>query len=160
MRPLKLVPDNTNIGFLRWRWVALAISVVLLFGSIGIVATKGLNWGVDFVGGQQMRITFVQPVAIGELRNRIEALDVGEVSIQQLGDGKSVNMRIPLEGAANPIAKCIRSDPGSPTTSTWRSSRSMSNTREPPIRSDSASEYASTRPAHSGSVRASATKSA
>jgi preprotein translocase subunit SecF len=114
MRPLKLVPDNTNIGFLRWRWVALAISVVLLFGSIGIVATKGLNWGVDFVGGQQMRITFVQPVVIGELRNRIEALDVGEVSIQQLGDGKSVNIRIPLEGAANPIAKCIRSDPGSP----------------------------------------------
>jgi preprotein translocase subunit SecF len=103
MRPLKLVPDNTNIGFLRWRWVALTISVVLLVGSIGIVATKGLNWGVDFVGGQQMRITFMQPVAIGELRNRIEALDVGEVSIQQLGDGKSVNIPSYLVRASDTI---------------------------------------------------------
>ena len=114
MRPMKLVPDNTNIGFLRWRWVALAISITLLVGSVAIVATKGLNWGVDFVGGQQMRITFAQPVAVGELRNRIEALDVGDVVIQQVGNGNAVNIRIPLEGAANPIAKCIRTDPGSP----------------------------------------------
>ncbi len=114
MRPLKFVPDNTNIAFLRWRWVAVVMSVILLVGSIAIVATKGLNWGVDFVGGQQMRITFAQPVAIGDLRNRIEALDVGDVSIQQLGDGRSVIVRIPLEGAGNPITKCLRSDPGSP----------------------------------------------
>ena len=114
MRPMKLVPDNTNFSFLRWRWVALAISVVLLVGSVAIVATKGLNWGVDFVGGQQMRITFAQAPALAELRNRIEALDVGDVTIQQLGDARTVIIRIPLEGAANPIAKCIRSDPGSP----------------------------------------------
>jgi len=114
MSPIKLVPDNTNIGFLRWRWVALTISVALLLGSMGIVAAKGLNWGVDFVGGQQMRISFPQPVNIGELRNRIEALGVGDVAIQALGDGKSVNVRIPLEGAGNPIVKCISTDPGSP----------------------------------------------
>jgi preprotein translocase subunit SecF len=114
MRPLKIVPDNTNLGFLRWRWVALAISIILLVGSVAIVSTKGLNWGVDFVGGQQMRISFAQPVALADLRQRIEALDVGDVSIQQLGDAKSVIIRIPLEGAANPIAKCISSDPGSP----------------------------------------------
>ena len=114
MRPLKIVPDNTNLGFLRWRWVALAISIILLVGSVAIVSTKGLNWGVDFVGGQQMRISFAQPVALADLRQRIEALDVGDVSIQQLGDAKSVIIRIPLEGTANPIAKCISSDPGSP----------------------------------------------
>ncbi len=114
MRPLKFIPDNTNIGFLRWRWVALALSAVLLIGSIAAVSTKGLNWGVDFVGGQQMRISFAQPVALADLRSRIEALDVGDVSIQQLGDAKSVIIRIPLEGATNPIAKCISSDPGSP----------------------------------------------
>jgi preprotein translocase subunit SecF len=114
MRPLKFVPDNTNIGFLRWRWVALAISITLIFGSIALVATRGLNWGVDFVGGQQMRITFAQPVNVSELRNRIEALDIGEATIQQLSDPRAVIVRIPLEGAGNPIAKCIRSDPASP----------------------------------------------
>ncbi len=114
MRPLKFVPDNTNLGFLRWRWVALAISVTLILGSIALVSTRGLNWGVDFVGGQQMRIAFAQPVNIAELRSRIEALDVGDATIQQLGDANAVLVRIPLEGSANPIAKCIRSDPASP----------------------------------------------
>jgi len=112
--PLKFVPDNTNIGFLRWRWVALAISFVLIFGSIAMVATRGLNWGVDFVGGQQMRVTFAQPVDVGALRERIDSLGIGEATIQQLGDARAVLVRIPLEGSANPIAKCIRSDPASP----------------------------------------------
>lgn len=114
MRPLKLVPDNTNIGFLRWRWIALAMSITLLAASLAIVATKGLNWGVDFVGGQQMRMTFAQPVDLGTLRNRLEALNVGDISIQQMKDPKVMTVRIPLPGSGNPIAKCISTDVGSP----------------------------------------------
>ena len=86
MRPIKLVPDNTNIAFLRWRWVALAISVFLLLSSVALVSVRGLNWGVDFVGGQQMRVSFAKPVDIGELRSRLENLNVGDVTIQELGD--------------------------------------------------------------------------
>jgi preprotein translocase subunit SecF len=107
MRPMKLVPDNTNIGFLRWRWVALAVSILLLTASVALTATRGLNWGVDFVGGQQMRITFAKSVDLAELRSRLGALDVGDVTIQQLGDDKTVNIRVPLEGSQNPIGKCI-----------------------------------------------------
>ncbi len=107
MRPLKLVPDNTNIRFLRWKWVALALSVTLLASSIGLVAMRGLNWGVDFVGGQQMRVSFAQSVDLGEFRARLSALDVGDVSIQQMADPKIMTVRIPLEGSGNPIGKCI-----------------------------------------------------
>ncbi len=38
MKLLKLVPDNTNIGFLKWRNIAFAISIVLMVAS---VATDG-----------------------------------------------------------------------------------------------------------------------
>lgn len=107
MRPMKLVPDNTNIRFLRWKWVALAISITLLIASVALTATRGLNWGVDFIGGQQMRVSFAQPVDLGEFRTRLSALDVGEVSIQQMGDARTMTVRIPLEGSGNPIAKCI-----------------------------------------------------
>lgn len=107
MRPVKLVPDNTNIGFLRWRWVALAVSMVLILSSIALVATRGLNWGVDFIGGQQMRVSFAQPVNIGEFRVRLEKLGVGDVTIQELGNNKTMNVRIPLAGGTNPIGKCI-----------------------------------------------------
>lgn len=107
MRPIKLVPDNTNIAFLRWRWVALAISVFLIVSSVAAVSVRGLNWGVDFVGGQQMRISFAKPVDIGELRNRLEKLNVGDVAIQELGNSQTMNVRIPLVGGGNPISKCL-----------------------------------------------------
>jgi preprotein translocase subunit SecF len=107
MRPIKLVPDNTNIGFLRWRWVALAISVVLLLSSVALVSVRGLNWGVDFVGGQQMRVSFAKPVDIAQLREKLETLNVGDVTIQELGNNQTMNVRIPLAGSGNPIAKCI-----------------------------------------------------
>jgi preprotein translocase subunit SecF len=107
MRPIKLVPDNTDIAFLNKRMIALVLSIVLLIGSVALVATRGLNWGVDFVGGQQMRISFEKPVKIEVLRARLEKLDVGDVLIQQIGGEKEVNVRIPLPGSTNPIAKCI-----------------------------------------------------
>jgi preprotein translocase subunit SecF len=107
MSPIKIVPDSTNIRFLRWRWIALAISITLLVTSVALVATRGLNWGVDFVGGQQMRVSFAKPVDIGALRNRLEGLNVGDVTIQELGNSRTMNIRIPLPGSANPIGKCI-----------------------------------------------------
>jgi preprotein translocase subunit SecF len=109
MRPMKLVRDNTNIPFLSYRWWALGISILLLLGSVALVATRGLNWGVDFVGGQSMRIAFAKPVDIADLRSRLAALDVGEVTIQQIGNPRNVVVRIPLEGSSNPIGKCFGS---------------------------------------------------
>ncbi len=110
MRPIKLVPDNTNIPFLSLRWWAFGISVVLLIASVALVATRGLNWGVDFVGGQSMRISFAKPIEIGDLRNQLARLNVGDINIQQLGkDGRTVVVRIPLDGSANPIGKCLGS---------------------------------------------------
>jgi len=60
MKLLKLVPDNTNIRFLRWRVPFYAVSVVLMAALIALLFTKGLNLGVDFVGGQMIRMTFVE----------------------------------------------------------------------------------------------------
>ena len=57
MRLLKLVPDNTNFNFLRWRNVAMAISGLLLAASIALIAVKGLNFGVDFAGDVSQGVT-------------------------------------------------------------------------------------------------------
>ncbi len=96
MRPLKLVPDNTNIAFLSWRWWAMGLSIVLMIASIFLVATRGLNLGVDFAGGQMFRVTFAQGAPVDELRERIGALGLGDVSIQQSGTDKTVTIRMPL----------------------------------------------------------------
>ncbi len=51
MRLLKIVPDNTNIGFVRVRHIAFAITLVLTIAALALVVTRGLNMGVDFAGG-------------------------------------------------------------------------------------------------------------
>ncbi len=83
MRLLKLVPDNTNIAFMSIRNPALILSLLVTVAAIALVFTRGLNFGVDFVGGQSVSVAFVQPPPIAQLREQIGALDVGEASIQE-----------------------------------------------------------------------------
>ncbi len=96
MFPLKLVPDNTNIPFLSYRWWAMGISLLLIAVSIGLVATKGFNLGVDFAGGQMIKLTFAKAPPLDELRSRIDALNLGEATIQQFGAPNEISIRMPL----------------------------------------------------------------
>lgn len=116
MKLLKLVPDNTNIRFLRWRLPFYIISLLLIAASWGLVVTKGLNYGVDFAGGQEITGTFVEEseAPVGELRDTLGALGLGEPVIQRFGEANQVSIRVRLpesaEGdpaAANRIATQI-----------------------------------------------------
>ena len=113
MRLLKLVPDNTNIDFMRWRNVALALSIIATVASLVLVGVKGLNLGVDFVGGQMIRVTFVQQVDVEKLRSDVGSLNIGEGSIQETGGPRSYQIRLPKpeggEAAANRAASQVRS---------------------------------------------------
>ena len=95
MKLLKLVPDNTNIDFMKVRNIALILSILVTVASLVLVGVRGLNLGIDFVGGQMVRATFAQPVSIEDLRGRVAALEVGEASIQEFGDGKTYQIRLP-----------------------------------------------------------------
>jgi preprotein translocase subunit SecF len=110
--PLKFVPENTNIDFLRWRGVAIALSILLMAASVALIAVKGLNFGVDFAGGQLIRVTFQQPPSIDELRDRVGGLGLGDPSIQEFGSPREVAIRMPLpeggEEGANAAASRVR----------------------------------------------------
>ena len=95
MKLLKLVPDTTNIDFMGWRNVALVISILVTIASLALVGVRGLNLGVDFVGGQMIRTTFAQPIEVDQLRARVGALNLGEASIQEFGGPTSYQIRLP-----------------------------------------------------------------
>jgi preprotein translocase subunit SecF len=102
MRLLKLVPDDTNIDFLRWRVPFYAVSLLLMAASLTLIFTKGLNLGVDFVGGQMIRATFERSAEapVERLRKDIGALGFGEPLIQRSGAANQVAIRMKLpEGA-------------------------------------------------------------
>ncbi|WP_067105713.1 protein translocase subunit SecF [Sphingopyxis granuli] len=97
MRLLKLVPDDTNIDFLRWRKVASTMSFLLVVLSIALVAVRGLNLGVDFVGGQSVRVDFVGTMPpIEEIRSEVDKIGLGEPTIQQFGSDSAVSIRTGL----------------------------------------------------------------
>ena len=98
MKLLKLVPDNTNIKFLRWSNAFYAMSALLMAASIFLVFTKGLNLGVDFVGGQMIRVTFTQSAEapVAELRTQVAELGYGEPIIQQFGKPNEISVRMKL----------------------------------------------------------------
>lgn len=112
MKLLKLVPDATNIEFTKWRHIAMGISMLLIIASIALVAVRGLNLGVDFVGGQMVRVTFDKPVQLDELRQTVESLGQGDPTIQQFGTPNDVSIRMPLpeggDGAANAAANRLK----------------------------------------------------
>ncbi|RPF72432.1 protein translocase subunit SecF [Aurantiacibacter spongiae] len=102
MRLLKLVPDDTNIKFLKWRVPFYIVSCLLIAASWALVLTKGLNYGVDFAGGQEIAGTFTgeQEAPIPELRDTLSQLDYGEPVIQRFGEANQVSIRVRLPDSA------------------------------------------------------------
>lgn len=111
MRLLKLVPDNTNIRFLRLRRPAMLISVLMILASIALVAMRGLNFGVDFAGGLTMDVGFEQAAPLDELRTTVSGLGVGAPTIQEFGSPNVVSIRLPLppgeEGATQRVVSLV-----------------------------------------------------
>jgi preprotein translocase subunit SecF len=98
MKLLKLVPDDTNIKFLKLRIPFFVLSLVLILGSWTAVAVNGLNFGVDFAGGQEVRMTFEkrETAPIASLRELVGGLGYGEPVVQEFGGPKTVSIRVAL----------------------------------------------------------------
>src|SRR6476469_2302254 len=114
MKLLKLVPDHTNLDFMRWRNLALALSLIATVVSLAFTAYRGLNLGVDFVGGQLIRVTFAQPVDVEKLRAKVDSMHLGEASIQEFGGPKTFQIRLPKpeggDGASNIVATRVKAE--------------------------------------------------
>lgn len=96
MKLLKLVPDNTNFRFLRWRNIAMGISFLCIIASVALLATRGLNFGIDFVGGQTVRVAFRQAPNIDQLRETVDAVTEGDAVVQEFGSPRDIAIRTAL----------------------------------------------------------------
>ena len=99
-RPIHLVPANTRINFMRGHKITFVISLILILGSIGLLFTKGLNFGIDFAGGILIEARAPEQPDIGQLRERLSGLGLGEVALQSFGDQNDVLIRLPQQEGA------------------------------------------------------------
>ena len=91
-----------EFNFLSKRYVALAISVILLLTSLAALTFKGLNPGIDFTGGFSVEVSFQEPPVISEIRDELASGGFPEAIVQSFGSSKDINIRImPRENIDN-----------------------------------------------------------
>lgn len=95
LKPIKFVPDDTRIPFVAYFKALFAISIILNVVTIILVATLGLNFGIDFRGGTLVEIRTLNGSAnIGEIRSQLGNLGLGELQIQSFGAPNDVLIRV------------------------------------------------------------------
>ncbi|WP_375398884.1 protein translocase subunit SecF, partial [uncultured Sphingomonas sp.] len=104
MRLLKIVPDNTNIDFVRLRYWAFGLTILLTIAAVALVIVNKLNFGVDFVGGIMIEEKFATAPSLDKVRSTIDRLGVGQASLQQFGDPRTVSIRLPRPDSADDAA--------------------------------------------------------
>ena len=87
---------NINFDFLRKRKVAYGMSTVIVAIGLFSLFTKGLNLGVDFVGGRSFQVRFDQPVEVSDV-----AASLGQQFID--ADGNSFTPVVKTLGDANQV---------------------------------------------------------
>lgn len=97
-RGIRLVPDTTTIDFIGKRMPAMALSGLLILACLVSLVFQGLNFGIDFAGGLLIEARTQQEADLGDMRQRLNGLGLGEVSITRIGDaGRDVMIRVPKQ---------------------------------------------------------------
>jgi preprotein translocase subunit SecF len=95
VRLLRIVPDNTNFDFIRFRRISFPISALLSIAAITLYFTHGLNFGIDFVGGTLIEVqSKAGPADTAKMRTTLNGLGVGEVQLQEFGGPENVLIRL------------------------------------------------------------------
>jgi preprotein translocase subunit SecF len=98
MKLLRLAPENTKFGFMRFRRVSYPFSAFLSIVSVTLFLTVGMNFGIDFAGGTLMELRAKSGTAdLAQLRSTGEHLRLGDVEVQGFGNASDVTLRFGLQ---------------------------------------------------------------
>ena len=99
-----------DIPFMRHALAFNVISLVTFLLAVFFLATRGLNFGVDFTGGTVMEVNYAQSADIPAVRDTLARLGLQDVSVQNFGTSRDVLIRLPLKARAAGTADAKLSD--------------------------------------------------
>jgi preprotein translocase subunit SecF len=93
------------INFMGIRHVAVALTLLLTLVSIGALAVKGLNFGLDFTGGTLIELGYEKPADLQLVRRQMAEIGYGDATVQSFGAATDVLVR--LQGDDPQLGKII-----------------------------------------------------
>ena len=78
---LKYWPEKTNATFMSKRYIAFGLSALLMLASIAMIPVRGINFGIDFIGGTVVEFNQPEGVSAEQVRGVLEPLGFGEVVV-------------------------------------------------------------------------------
>jgi preprotein translocase subunit SecF len=85
---------ETHINFMGLRKGAFILSVLLIVLSIGSIATRGLNFGIDFTGGVLLEVGYPQAADLPAVRDQLANAGIERAQVQNFGTSRDVMIRI------------------------------------------------------------------
>jgi preprotein translocase subunit SecF len=88
---------KNDIPFMSYGRLTTTISLVTFILAIFFLATRGLNYGVDFTGGTVMEVTYPHAADIESIRTAINNIDLKDATVQNFGTSQDVLIRLPIK---------------------------------------------------------------
>ena len=84
-----------DIPFMSYGKLTTFISLVTFIFAVVCLIWKGLNFSVEFTGGTLMEVEYQQGAEVNQVRDSLQALNLGEIQVQALGTNKHLMIRLP-----------------------------------------------------------------
>ncbi|MCA0401072.1 MAG: protein translocase subunit SecF [Proteobacteria bacterium] len=104
MKLLRIVPDNTRFGFMRFRRVSFPFSAIGSIVAVVAFLWIGMNVGIDFKGGTVAELQAKSETAdLGAIREAAGKLNLGDVEVQEYGTKRDVLLRVGLQPGGDKV---------------------------------------------------------
>ena len=99
---------KTTIDFMgkRRRWYVVSASVILI--GMASLFYKGVDLGIDFLGGTELVVQFQQPVGIGDVRSAMDKIGYGKAEIKWFGGERDILIRTPEQREGMTVSDQLR----------------------------------------------------
>jgi preprotein translocase subunit SecF len=92
---MKFFSGVPSINFMAQRKTGLVVSLTLTLAAVVLLATRGLNFGIDFTGGVLVEVVYPQNVELEDVRGRLQKGGYHNAVAQYFGGTSNVLIRLP-----------------------------------------------------------------
>lgn len=94
---MEIFKPTRDIPFMRFARSTIFFSIFFILASVVLLATKGLNLGVDFTGGTVMEVGYPVSADLPAIREHLAKSGFGDAQVQSFGASTDVLIRLPVK---------------------------------------------------------------